>query len=398
MKNFSPTLFIEVNDLDFIFFVGKNDEQNNFKIIYTLNIPVKGFEHSKVSDFELVFNTIKENVYLIEQNLNYTFKEIVLILENLNPTFINLTGFKKLNGSQILRTNITYILNILKSYVDKIEIKKTILHIFNSKFYLDDKQIENLPIGLFGDFYSHELSFILINTNDYKNLKNIFEKCNLKIKKILLKSFIKGAHVSDKNPNIDTFFQIEINRNNSKIFYFENNSLKFEQNFKFGSDMILKDISKITSLKKETIKKILNDIKFSEKTAEDELIEEKYFENNNYKKIKKKLIQEIVSARIDEILELMLFRNINLQYYNKNTKVIFFEFNDKSQPESLKEIYKIIFSKNNKIDINFLDNLSNENMINTTNKLVHYGWKKEAIPTSQFKKTLIARFFYAIFG
>ena len=398
MKNFSPTLFIEVNDLDFIFFVGKNDEQNNFKIIYTLNIPVKGFEHSKVSDFELIFNTIKENVYLIEQNLNYTFKEIVLILENLNPTFINLTGFKKLNGSQILRTNITYILNILKSYVDKIEIKKTILHIFNSKFYLDDKQIENLPIGLFGDFYSHELSFILINTNDYKNLKNIFEKCNLKIKKILLKSFIKGAHVSDKNPNIDTFFQIEINRNNSKIFYFENNSLKFEQNFKFGSDMILKDISKITSLKKDTIKKILNDIKFSEKTAEDELIEEKYFENNNYIKIKKKLIQEIVSARIDEILELMLFRNINLQYYNKNTKVIFFEFNDKSQPESLKEIYKIIFLKNNKIDINFLDNLSNENMINTTYKLVHYGWKKEAIPTTQFKKSLIARFFYAIFG
>ena len=398
MKNFSPTLFIEVNDLDFIFFVGKNDEQNNFKIIYTLNIPVKGFEHSKVSDFELVFNTIKENVYLIEQNLNYTFKEIVLILENLNPTFINLTGFKKLNGSQILRTNITYILNILKSYVDKIEIKKTILHIFNSKFYLDDKQIENLPIGLFGDFYSHELSFILINTNDYKNLKNIFEKCNLKIKKILLKSFIKGAHVSDKNPNIDTFFQIEINRNNSKIFYFENNSLKFEQNFKFGSDIILKDISKITSLKKETIKKILNDIKFSEKIAEDDLIEEKYFEDNNFIKIKKKLIKEIVSARIDEISELMLFRNVNLQYYNKNTKVIFFEFNDKSQPESLKEIYKIIFSKNNKIDINFLDNLSNENMINTTYKLVHYGWKKEAIPTTQFKKSLIARFFYAIFG
>ena len=38
-----------------------------------------------------------------------------------------------------------------------------------------------------------------------------------------------------------------INENNSKIFYFENNSLKFEQDFKFGSDIIIKDISKITS-------------------------------------------------------------------------------------------------------------------------------------------------------
>ena len=42
------------------------------------------------------------------------------------------------------------------------------MHIFNSKFYLDDKKIENLPLGLFGEFYSHELSFILTSTDDYK--------------------------------------------------------------------------------------------------------------------------------------------------------------------------------------------------------------------------------------
>ena len=47
--------------------------------------------------------------------------------------------------------------------------------------------MENLPIGLFGDFYSHELSFWLMHTNDLNNLKNIFDKCNLKIKKYILK-------------------------------------------------------------------------------------------------------------------------------------------------------------------------------------------------------------------
>ena len=33
-----------------------------------------------------------------------------------------------------------------------------------------------------------------------------------------------------------------MNKNSSKIFYFENNSLKFEQNFNFGINIILKDI------------------------------------------------------------------------------------------------------------------------------------------------------------
>ena len=66
----------------------------------------------------------------------------------------------------------------------------------------------------------------------------------------------------NKNKNIDTFFQIQINRNNSKIFFFENGSLKFEQKFNFGYNILIKDISKITSLKIETVKKIIRKIKF----------------------------------------------------------------------------------------------------------------------------------------
>ena len=180
-------LYLEINHTNYIFFIGKNNEQKNFELIYKLEIPLIGIENNRFSDLEQFFNSIKENLYLIEKKFNHTFKDIVIILDNFNHSYINLTGFKKLNGSQVLRENITYILNTLKSYVNEIDPNKTILHIFNSKFNLDNKRIDNLPIGLFGDFYSHELSFILINLNDFKNLKNIFDKCNLKIKKFYSK-------------------------------------------------------------------------------------------------------------------------------------------------------------------------------------------------------------------
>ena len=124
MRKSSPTLYLEINELNFIFSASTNSEYNDFDIIYTLNVPIDGFENKRVVDFEKVFNLIKKNIYLIEQKLNFTFKEIVLILENFNPLFVNLTGFKKLNGSQVLRENITYILNTLKSNVDETESKK----------------------------------------------------------------------------------------------------------------------------------------------------------------------------------------------------------------------------------------------------------------------------------
>ena len=282
MKNNSLSLYLEINLTKFIFLVGENDEQNNCKIINKIEIPLEGIRDNRISDSEKAFQVIKENIYLIEQKLNYTFREIVLIIDYLKPSFINMSGFKKLNGSQVLRENITYILNNLKAGLNEVETKKTILHIFNSKFLLDKKKIENLPIGLFGDFYSHELSFILINSNEYKNLESIFDKCSLKIRKIFVKSFINGALISKRYKNCDTFFQIKIEKNNSKIFYFENNSLKFEQVFKFGTDIIIKDISKIISLDIELVKILLNEIELNEDIQESELIEKKFFANSNY--------------------------------------------------------------------------------------------------------------------
>ena len=390
-------LYLEIKSSNFIFYVEENDNQNNSKISYKLDVPVIGLEENRILDFEKVFDIIKKNIFLAEQNQKCTFKEIVLILSNFKTSFINLSGYKKLNGSQIVRENITYILNTLKFYVDQFEKKKTILHIFNSKYLLDDKRIENPPVGLFGDFYSHELSFSLIEKNDLKNLQNLFEKCNLRIKKILLKNYIKGVYISERNLDKDTFYFLEINANNSRIFYFENSCLKFEQSFKFGCEIILKDISKITLLKKETIEKILNEVEFNDKILDDELIDRKYFEKESFKRVKKKLILEIIKARINEILEIMIFKNINLQYYNKAPKALFFQLSASCNFQCIKRNYVNTFSQKGIIDLRDFDELSHENLVKTASKLVHFGWKKEAIPFTKTKKSLIARFFSTIF-
>ena len=397
MKNSSLNLYLEINEINLNFFVGTNDDQNNLKIIFKQSILSNELEENKISNFEKINQIIKNNIYTIEQKYNFTFKEIILILDNFNPSFINLSGYKKLNGSQILKENITYILNSLKSYVSKIEVKKNILHIFNSKYYLDNQKIENLPIGLFGDFYSHELSFIMLNINDYKNLKNIFDKCNLKIKKILLKNFVVGAQICENNQNIDTFFHIRVGKSKSKIFYFENSSLKFEQGFNFGSDIIIKDISKITLLKETTIKEILQKIKLKNNFSENEILEVEFFKDEDFRKVKKKLLYEIILARVNEISDILLYKNVNLKYYIKSLKTLFFDVNKDDEFFCLREVFKEVLLNNWNSDLEFFFTDSNKDMLSTVDKLVHFGWKKEAIPISLEKKSLITKVFEAIF-
>jgi cell division protein FtsA len=398
MQNYDPTLFIEINNLEYVFGVGVRGENNHFELVYKDAVPNLGISNYKISDFDLIHNTIKKNIYLIEQRLNFTFKDVILILNVFHCSFINLTGYKKLNGSQILKENITYILNSLKSTIDDLEEQKKILHIFNSKYCLDNEKIENLPIGLFGNFYSHELSFSLIYKNDYKNLNNIFSKCNLKIKKILLKNFVEGTYLINKNQNLNTFFKIEINENSSKLFYFENYALKFSQNFNFGSNLILSDISKVTSLKKDKVSKILSNNILTQSTSDNEFIEKELFDNENYRKIKKKLIFEIAEARIQELSQIILIKNINLISFNKKNGTVILSLNDKSNMKCFEECYRQNFSKENYFKIKFIENTKSEDLLDNADHLVNFGWKKEVIPVIHAKKSLLAKFFDALFN
>ena len=101
MNNFILKLYLEINNSSYIFFVGKYDENENFEIIYKLKVPLEGVENNRISDLEKSFNTIKKNLFLIEEKFNHSFKEIILILDNFDLSFINISGHKNLNGSQI---------------------------------------------------------------------------------------------------------------------------------------------------------------------------------------------------------------------------------------------------------------------------------------------------------
>ena len=75
------TLYLEINNFNYIFSVREDDGQNNFKTIYNLNVRLEGITDNRISDLNKVHDIIKENIYIIEKKLKFTFKEIVIIID-----------------------------------------------------------------------------------------------------------------------------------------------------------------------------------------------------------------------------------------------------------------------------------------------------------------------------
>ena len=174
-----PILFIEINNSNYTFIAGVYDDNKNFKINEKIVTLSAGINKKKFINLDEAYKAIKTSIETIENKLDFVFKEVTIIIDAFNCSCTNISGFKKLNGSQIFKENISYILNSLKSLITENENKNKILHIFNSKSILDGVEVKNLPIGLFGDFYIHNLTFFFINDNDLKNIKFLFNKHNI---------------------------------------------------------------------------------------------------------------------------------------------------------------------------------------------------------------------------
>ena len=134
--------------------------------------------------------------------------------------------------------------------------------------------------------------------------------------------------------------------------------------------------------------------------VQNEIVEKEYFEETSFRKIKKKLILDIANARIYELAEIILYKNLNIQKLVKINTPIFLDINVKNEGylKILKESFNKFFSESGKFEIKNLDQISNEEILSNAHKIVHFGWKKEAVPIVKAKKTLISRFFDLLFN
>jgi cell division protein FtsA len=400
MKLNKPQLIISLNDNKIIFFVISYYENKDYKLVKNTTMNSEGIQNGKIVDIEIVARLVKKTINSIEDELDYFFSNASVIINPTNVNCLNISGYKKLNGSQVSKEDIAYILNDIKKTISLNEDKFSLVHLFNSSFSLDSDNLENLPIGLFGEFYNQSMTFFLINKNILKNIKSTFSNCGINVDRIILRPFVEGVNFLLKNQNIKNFSAITLEHKRTNISLFKNKSYVFTQDFNFGIDLIIKDIAKLCSLKIEEVQFLLKEVnlKLVLENNQESYVENFFFSTSPYRKIKHKLILDIISARLDELIEICFEKNLNLTYFkktNENIYIIIEEF------EYFKNI-QFALKKNKLVNQEFIFGSSIENVslfgLNGAAELMGRGWEKEAIPVIQSKKSLISSLFYKLFS
>jgi len=290
-------------------------------------------------------------------------------------------------------------LNDIKKIISTNENKHSIVHLFNSSFSLDSDNLENLPIGLFGEFYNQNMTFFLVNKNILNNIKSVFEKCGLNIEKIILKSFAEGIYLLSDNKSEKNFTIFRLEKNRINVSLFKNKSYIFTEEFSFGFNLIIKDISKLCSLKIEEVENFMKEIELKSVLEDnnESYLEKKYFYISPYRKIKHQLILDIITARIEELFEICYKKNTNIKNLKNNDKIYIYV----DLPKYYKNVQYVLENSRLATLECIFDSSAEQRLLASVNgacELIGKGWEKEAIPLTLKKKSLIASFFSKLFN
>ena len=394
-----PYLVIDLNDSKIIFLVVSFTEKKDFKILKKIILETIGIQKGRIINIEIVSQLIKKTIISIEDDLNYFFSNTTTVINPSQINCLNVSGYKKLNGSQVSNEDVAYILNDIKKIILESENKDSLVHLFNSNFSLDSDNLENLPIGLFGEFYNQNMTFFLVNKNILKNIKTVFNSCGINIEKIILKPFVEGIYLLSNHQSDKNFTILRLEKNRINISLFKNKSYVFTEDFNFGFNLIIKDISKLCSLKIEEVENFMKEIELKNiiENENEFYLEKKFFYISPYRKVKYQLILDIIAARIEELFEICYKKNINIKSL-KNSNIIYVYVDS---PEYYKSI-QYVLENSRLVSFKYIFNSNSEqNLLAAVNgacELIGKGWDKEAIPLTTKKKSLIAGLFSKLFS
>ena len=296
------------NDLDNYKFVSEKKCSDN----------LNNLQESKISE------TIEEIVIEAEKNTNRHLKNLYVMTDNNSCLSVDISIKKKIDNTAVNKKIVENIIYEIKNIIEKSYTDFNIIHLIISKYILDNKSLDSLPLDMSAECLILEMKFILIKNTVEQDIRNHFKSSHVSVNRIYNSSYIKTLSYNKNLDNFEIKVFIDIGFKKTCNLIYKNNNLIFINQIPIGGQHITSDISKI-------MKKDLNDAEKIKTSFKQTNINLNNHESNN-------LYIKIIHARVEEIIDLS-FKNFISSDLLKNKKSILIFTGEGSKILSKNSIY-----------------------------------------------------------
>ena len=308
-----------MNDFETIIDLGSKNlrlgvfDETSKKIYYSEEIIIDSLENSLsilIKDAEKNLSTHIENVVVLYDSPKFYSLDL-----SIKKVFDHNTSLKKVYDSLIEEAHFIISQNNFRDQIVHLVINNIVID-ENKKLIkiTDDIKIKSLIL---------EIKFICLNKILLRDISNKFKINNLKILNLYCSSYVKSSYLKKRFDNKDYIIFLDIGFQKTSGLIFKNLKFEFFKSINLGGDNITKDISKVLKLSlnySEDLKIIFNkhenDLPFKKNDFNDKNLYTEILEKN----ISTNILKQIIEARIDEIIELVVSQNNIINKLSSITK------------------------------------------------------------------------------
>ena len=309
MNNFEAIIDFGSNNLRLAVFdqESKNIFSSEKKIINDLeNRSLDKLLSTLIRDAEKYLSAHIDNVVVLYDSPKFYALDI-----SIKKVFDHVTPIKKVYDNLIEEAHF---------FVSQNNFKDQIIHLVVNNILVDNhKQLDLIIEDLKIKSLILDIKFICLSKSLIENVSNQFKKNNLKILNLYCSSYVKAFSYNKNFGNKDYIIFLDIGFERTSSLIFNNSKFEFFKSISLGGNNVTKDISKVLNLNldySEDLKIKFNEIETDSFFNKNDVNEINPFSEILEKNISIDLLKQIIEARVDEIIKLVIYRSNNIKDLN----------------------------------------------------------------------------------
>ena len=244
-------------------------------------------------DYLEIDSEIQKIVNFLEKNTNEYIDKINLMIDSPKMLSIGISISKKIDDSKIKLEDIQFLVQEAKQQILKYYNNQNIIHIIINNYKINDIDYEYLPKDIKCNIFSLDILFICLPKKTVEYFKNLFYKFDISVDQINCSSYAKAMNYKENFFSYKNISFIDIGFNKTSITTYINNKIISLNALPIGGNHITKDISKMLTIDPKQAENLK--INFYKKKT-----------SLNDKSYSLELLQKIIIARTEEILEIFI--------------------------------------------------------------------------------------------
>ena len=275
--------------------------KDSVNVLSNFSIKTKGVRKGLIVDSNLVINTIKDGMKIINDDLGFEIKKVIVNVPDYNSKFMYVTGNIELDGG-VTTDNINKV--IKTSVYNKIDEDYELVTVVPINFLIDDNEIDGSPIGLEGTKLGIKGIMITVPKKNIYSVIGAVEGAGLEVVEIMVSGLADYYEVRNKKMDNKVGAIINLGHETTNISIVSNGILVNTETLQLGGINVEKDIAYVFGTNVIVARKIKE--KFSSCHKRFTNLNDIYELKNDMGevvKLNQLEVTEVVMSRMVEILE-----------------------------------------------------------------------------------------------